>query len=273
MEAKSPNFPEIIRQRSEVLIREKNYRPFNELKKSIKRVKIRANFKNALLKGDNVSLICEYKPASPSMGHISNRKVEDVLPVFETAGVSAASILTEKSFFKSSIQNLKMACKTSKLPLLRKDFIMDEYQIYESRASGASAVLLMADLYPNLTEGIQLSKYLGMDALVECKNEEEIKIALDAGAEIIGINNRDFNDFSIDLKRTKKLAAKIPQEMILVSESGVKTTSDVEELAGYGADALLVGTYVMGSNNIIENVRTLVDATRNSHKNSRKGIL
>lgn len=273
MEAKSPNFPEIISQRSEVLMREKNYYPLTELKKSIKRIKIRANFKNALLKGDNVSLICEYKPASPSMGYISKRKVEDVLPVFEMGGVSAASILTEESFFKSSIQNLKMACKTSNLPLLRKDFIMDEYQIYESRASGASAILLMADLYPNLTEGIHLSKYLGMDVLVECKNEEEIKRALDAGAEIIGINNRDFNDFSIDLNRTKKLADKIPQEVILVSESGVKTTVDVKELAGYGADALLVGTGVMGSTNILEKVRALVNAAEKYRKNSRKGIL
>ena len=267
MEAKFIKFPDIINRRNEVLSKEKSYQPSSELKKIIKRVKIRNNFKNALINDDDVSLICEYKPASPSMGHISEMKVEDVLPLFEIGRASAASILTEESFFKSSIQNLKIACKTSKLPLLRKDFILDEYQIYESRAYGASAILLMADLYPNLSEGIHLSKYLGMDALVECKNENDVQRALEAGAEIIGINNRDFNDFTIDLTRTRKLASKVPGEVILVSESGVRNEADVKQLSSYGADALLVGTSVMQSETPQEKIEKLV----NSAKNSRTG--
>ena len=264
MEIKSLNFSDLINRRNEVLFNQKTYKPLKELKKSIKRIKIRNNFKNALQKDDDVAIICEYKPASPSIGLISNLKVEDVIPIFEMGRVSAASILTEESFFRSSIQNLKIACKISNLPLLRKDFILDEYQIYESRAHGASAVLLMADLYPNLSEGIQIAEYLGMDALVECKNEFEIKKALDAGAEIIGINNRNFNDFSIDLNRTIKLADKIPPEVILVSESGIKKADDVKLLSNYGADALLVGTGVMESETPLIKIKELVTAAKNS---------
>ena len=257
-------FSDIIIKREEVLQKEKVYRPLNELKESIQRIKIRKNFKKCLLKDDDVSIICEYKPSSPPAGYISNLPIEDVLPLFERGGANAASIITEETFFNSSINNLKIACKTSKLSLLRKDFIMDEYQIYESRASGASAILLMADVYPNLSEGILLSHYLGMDALVECKNKDEIKIAIDAGAEIIGINNRSFKDFTIDLNRTKKLAGLVPPEIILVSESGVKNTSDVKKLAGYGADALLVGTSVMGSKKMQDKINEIIGSARNS---------
>ncbi len=256
-------FPDIISRRSEVLRKEKSYKPIKGLKDSIKRIKLRKSFINALNKGKDVSIICEYKPASPSMGHISSLKVEDIVPQFESGGASAASILTETSYFNSSIENLKIACKISKLPLLRKDFILDEYQIYESRASGASAVLLMADVYPNLAEGIQLTNYLGMDALVECKNQEEIEKALDAGAEIIGINNRDFTDFTINLNRTRELAEFVPSNVTLVSESGVKTASDVELLASFGADAILIGTSVMKSEDIGKKLAKLM-ATANS---------
>lgn len=257
-------FSSIINRRVEVLQKEKIYKPLNELKESIKRIKIRKSFKNCILKDDDISIICEYKPSSPSAGHISNLPVEDILPLFERGGASAASIITEETFFNSNINNLKIACKTSKLPLLRKDFILDEYQIYESRASGASAILLMADIYPNLSEGILLSKYLGMDALVECKSKEEIKNAIDAGAEIIGINNRSFKDFTIDLNRTRNLAGLVPPEIILVAESGVKNGSDVKRLAGYGADALLVGTGIMGSEKMPEKIDEIVGSARNS---------
>jgi indole-3-glycerol phosphate synthase len=269
MMAQPVKFNDIITRRSEVLRKEKSYRPISDLKNSIKRIKLRKSFKNALNKENDVSIICEYKPASPSLGHISNLKVEDIIPQFESGGASAASILTEKSYFNSSIENLKIACKISKLPLLRKDFIMDEYQIYESRASGASAVLLMADVYPHLAEGIQLTKYLGMDALVECKNREEIEKALEAGAEIIGINNRDFTDFTIDLNRTRNLAEFVPSNVTLVSESGVKTGSDVELLASFGADAILIGTSVMKSDSISQKLDELLTTAKNSRTNGR----
>jgi len=121
----------------------------------------------------------------------------------------------------------------------------------------------MADVYPHLSEGIVLTKYLGMDALVECKNKEEIEKALDAGAEIIGINNRDFTDFTIDLNRTRELAEYVPSNVTLVSESGVKTGSDVELLASFGADAILIGTNVMKSENISQKLVELMATAKN----------
>ncbi len=269
MMAQPVKFQEIISRRSESLRKEKSYKPIKDLKASIKRIKLRKSFKNALNKEEDVSIICEYKPASPSMGPISSLKVEDVVPQFEVGGASAASILTETSYFNGSIDNLKIACKISKLPLLRKDFILDEYQIYESRASGASAVLLMADVYPHLAEGIRLTKYLGMDALVECKNRDEIEKALDAGAEIIGINNRDFTDFTIDLNRTRELSEYVPQNVTLVSESGVKTGDDVELLASFGADAILIGTSVMKSEDMGKKLVELTATAKNSRTRRR----
>lgn len=250
----------IIAKRKKVLEREMKYRPLSELKENIRGTKIRADFKKALIDKNNVSIICEYKPASPSKGDISNLLVEDVAPLYEKSGASAISVLTEETFFKSNIKNLRIASKVTKLPILRKDFIMDEYQIYEARSCGASAVLLMADLYKDLRFGIDLCHYFEMDALVECKNREEIEIAAKAGANIIGINNRDFRDFSIDLKRTEKLAKYVPEDIILVSESGVQNGEDVKLLGNYGTDAVLVGSSIMESADISKKVEELVKA-------------
>lgn len=253
----------IIAERKKVLEREMKYRPLSELKENIRGKKIRADFKKALIDKNNVSIICEYKPASPSKGYISNLLVEEVVPLYENAGASAVSVLTEESYFKSNIKNLRIASKATKLPILRKDFIMDEYQIYEARSCGASAVLLIADLYKDLRFGIDLCHYFEMDALVECKNREEIEMATQAGADIIGINNRDFKDFSIDLKRTEKLAKYVPENVILVSESGVQTGEDVKLLGSYGADAVLVGSSIMESFDISKKVEELVKAGKN----------
>jgi indole-3-glycerol phosphate synthase len=205
-------------------------------------------FKDSITHEENVCVICEYKPASPSMGDISSAPIKDALEVFEESGASAVSILTEKNFFKGSLNNLKSASKITELPLLRKDFVLDEYQIYEAKLAGASAVLLISGVYPDLNGGVDLCNDLGIDALVECKNRADIGEALKAGAQIIGINNRNFEDFTVDLKKTQKLAGYVPPEIVLVSESGVKTPDDAKLLASYGADALLIGTGIMGKN-------------------------
>ncbi|HII83835.1 MAG TPA: indole-3-glycerol-phosphate synthase [Methanobacterium subterraneum] len=261
-------FIDIISERKRVLEIRKKYQPLADLKENIKRVKLRTDFKKALNKEEDVSIISEYKPASPSMGEISQLTVGDVVPLFEEGGASAVSVLTEESFFKSNIDNLKLACRITRLPLLRKDFILDPYQIYEARAYGASAVLLMADLYPDLREGIELCNYLDLGALVECKNQKEINMAIKSGAEIIGINNRDFNNFKIDLGRTEKLASLVPSNITLVSESGVQGPEDVKFLSKMGVDAILVGSSIMKTPDILEKVKELVYAGKKS-KTSR----
>lgn len=261
-------FNSIISERKRVLEIRKKYQPLADLKENIKRVKLRTDFRKSLNREEDVSIISEYKPASPSMGEISQLTVGDVVPLFEEGGASAVSVLTEESFFKSNIDNLKLACRITRLPLLRKDFILDPYQIYEARAYGASAVLLMADLYPDIREGIELCNYLDLDALVECKNQKEINMAIKSGAEIIGINNRDFNNFKIELGRTEKLASLVPSNITLVSESGVQSPEDVKFLSKLGVDAILVGSSIMQTPYILEKVKELVFAGKKS-KTSR----
>ena len=251
---------EIIMETRKDLRREKELTPLNILKDDIKASK-RSNSKSKVIFSENdiknfrksldhdhdVAVICEFKTSSPSMGNISNSSLEDALKVFEQSGTSAISIITEKKYFKGSMDNLRSACNTTKLPIIRKDFIIHEYQIYQAKLAGASCVLLISGIYPDLEEGIFICRELGIDALVECRNREDIISALKAGADILGINNRNFQNFRVDLKTTEKLAGYVPPEVILVSESGVHDANDALKLSKYGVDALLVGTSIMGA--------------------------
>ena len=203
--------------------------------------KITNSLRQALAHNEDVAVICEFKPASPSMGNISNSSLEDALAVFEESGASAVSILTEEKYFKGSLDNLRSAYNITKLPTIRKDFIISDYQIYQAKIAGANGVLLMCGIYPDMARGISLCKKLELDPLVECRNKEDISSALDAGAEILGINNRRFQNFEVDLKITENLARYVPKEVILVSESGIKTPEDAQRLAQY-ADGVIVGS-------------------------------
>ncbi len=208
------------------------------------------SFKDALDNDEDVAVICEFKPASPSMGDISNIKLEKSLEVFEKSGASAVSILTEEKYFKGSLNNLKSAHKLTELPLIRKDFIIDNYQIYQAKLAGADAVLLMNGIYPDISEGVRICQDLGMDPMVECRNREDIDVALKSDTEILGINNRNLENFTVDLKTTRKLANCVPPEIILVSESGVKYEEDALQLSKYGVDAILIGTSIMGADGL-----------------------
>ena len=265
---------DIIKYRRQDLQREKELKPIKLLKdeiessytdSTVKNSKNNNIFKNALDQNDDVAVICEYKSASPSMGDISNIKIDDAIKAFEQSGASAISILTEERYFKGNLENLKLAHALTDIPIIRKDFIIDEYQIYQAKNEGAGAVLLMNGIYPHLEEGILTCNELGIDSLVECRNREDISNALNAGAEILGINNRNLQNFEVDLKTTAKLSEYVPSEVILVSESGVRSKEDARQLSSYGVDALLIGTSIMGAegyNGMLKTATSIINAVK-----------
>jgi indole-3-glycerol phosphate synthase len=267
---------DIIKNRRKDLQREMELKPLNILKEEIESSKKNStdsninienstSFKKALDQDNDVAVICEYKPASPSMGDISDIKIEDAIKAFEESGASAISILTEEKYFKGSMENLRSAYTLTDIPLIRKDFLVNEYQIYQAKNAGASAVLLMNGIYPDLEEGISTCNGLGMDALVECRNREDISHALNSGAEILGINNRNLENFQVELKTTEKLAEYVPPEILLVSESGVQSKDDALQLSKYGVDALLIGTSIMGSdgyNGMLKTATNIINAVK-----------
>ena len=203
----------------------------------------------AALTGPTVAVIAEIKRASPSAGVI---RAHDFQPAriaadYEAAGAEALSVLTDEEFFRGSLEHLQEARAATSLPALRKDFVIDGYQLYESRAAGADAVLLIvAALEPDeLRAFITLAGELGLTALVEVHDERELALALEAGVRIVGINNRNLTTFVVDLGVAERLAPMIPQDRLVVGESGVNTRADVERLAAAGVDAVLVGTALM----------------------------
>jgi len=208
------------------------------------------------LRGEGVRLIAEVKKASPSRGVIrSDFNPVDIALTYANNGASAISVLTDSKYFQGSLEylkDIKAALGEKRLPLLRKDFILDPYQVYESRAYGADAILLIvAILNPEkLGELLRLSNDLNMDCLVEVHNESELEIALHSGARIIGINNRDLSTFEVDMTTTKRLRPRVPEDRIVVSESGIKDRSDIEKLAGWGVDAVLIGESLMSAPDI-----------------------
>ena len=216
------------------------------------------------LRGDRVHLIAEVKKASPSMGIIRpDFSPVEIAQTYASNGASAISVLTETKYFQGSLNHLKAirtALGNKRLPLLRKDFLYESYQIYESRAFGADSLLLIvAILTPEkLKELFGLSHELGMSCLVEVHNEAELEIALRSGARIIGTNNRDLTSFTVDLSTTERLRPLIPPDRIVVSESGVKDRSDLEKLRQWGVDAVLIGESLMSAPDIATKMRELL---------------
>ena len=215
------------------------------------------------LRGERVQLIAEVKKASPSRGVIrSDFNPAEIAQTYATNGASAISVLTEAKYFQGNINHLRDIRKAlgNRLPLLRKDFIHDPYQIYESRAYGADSLLLIvAILRPEkLQELLRLSHELGMSCLVEVHNEAELEIALNSEVEVIGINNRDLNTFNVDLTTTKRLRPLIPQDRIVVSESGIKDRGDMKKLKKWGVDAVLIGESLISAPNIAAKMKELL---------------
>ncbi len=209
--------------------------------------KLTFTFEKALRKPD-IAFICECKKASPSKGIIAEEfPYLDIAREYEAAGADCISVLTEPEFFLGSTEYLREIAAEVKTPCIRKDFVVDEYMIYEARTLGAAAVLLICSLLgeERLKEYIGICDTLGLSALVEAHDEYEIKMAVSAGARIIGVNNRNLRDFSVSTDNAVKLRAFVPDGIVFVGESGIKTAEDVETLRKAGVDAVLVGETLM----------------------------
>lgn len=204
-------------------------------------------FEKALKRSD-ISFICECKKASPSKGLISPEfPYLQIAKDYETAGADCISVLTEPKWFLGRDEYLKEIASAVSIPCLRKDFTVDEYMIYEAKVLGASAVLLICSILSEekLREYIELCDELGLSALVEAHDEAEVSVALKTGARIIGVNNRNLKDFSVDTDNSIKLRGLIPENVLFVSESGVSSAEDVAKLREIGADAVLIGETLM----------------------------
>lgn len=197
-----------------------------------------------------ISFICEVKKASPSKGIIAEDF--DYLAIareYEKAGADVMSILTEPDYFLGDIEYLRQIHETVNTPLLRKDFTVDDYMIYEAKVAGASVVLLICALLDEatLSRYIRICDFLGLSALVEAHDEEEIQMAVRAGARVIGVNNRNLKDFTVDIHNSIRLRAKVPTELLFVAESGIKSRKDIEELERGRVNAVLIGETLMRS--------------------------
>lgn len=240
----------IIRHKKEELKNTKSVTPLSELKARIKDTESVRSFKSAVKRTPDhpINLIAELKKASPSKGVLrENFDLPEILSVYDKKRVAAISVLTEKNFFSGSLAFLNEARVRTEKPLLRKDFIFDDYQIYETRVNSADAVLLIAAALEKsqLVDLYGLAKEFSLDCLVEVHNLKEIDAALYCGAEIIGINNRNLTTLNISLNISFNLLKDIPHNIIVVSESGIHTRTDVEAIEATRADAVLVGTAIM----------------------------
>jgi indole-3-glycerol phosphate synthase len=233
--------------------------PLSELERVATRAREDRPFSEALTR-PGISLIAEHKRRSPSAGPIrEGATVTEIVQAYEEGGAAALSILTERHHFGGSLEDLRDARQASALPLLRKDFIVDRYQVYESAAAGADAILLIvAALHPRDLEALHReARALDLDVLVEVHDAEELDRALEVEAEVIGINNRDLTDFTVDIERTFELLSDVPAGKTVVSESGFSTREQLDELERVGVDAVLVGETLMRSADISRATRTL----------------
>lgn len=256
---------EILQHKREELQKTKSEIPLQDLKERVRDMEPVRPFAAAIRRepGDHVKLIAEMKKASPSEGLIRRDfSPQNILSTYEKKGVAAISVLTESRYFSGSLSYLNQARKRTTRPVIRKDFIIEDYQVYESRANSADAILLIAaaldrshlsDLYDRAGE-------LSLDCLVEVHNWKELDSALYMGAEIVGINNRDLVTMKTSLDISFSLMRDIPDDRIVVSESGIHSRADVEALDATRADAILVGTTIMKADDIAAKIDELMGA-------------
>ncbi|CDE45517.1 indole-3-glycerol phosphate synthase [Clostridium sp. CAG:411] len=202
------------------------------------------------LQQEDISFICEVKKASPSKGLIApDSPYVEIAKEYEEAGAAAISVLTEPYYFQGKNEYLEEIVKNVKIPVLRKDFTVDEYMIYEAKTIGASCVLLICAILdlPTLKKYLDLAHSLGLSAIVEAHDEEEVKMALESGAKIIGVNNRDLRTFTVDINNSARYRKMVPEDIVFISESGIKTAADIQKLRENGTNAVLIGETFMRS--------------------------
>lgn len=251
---------DIVERTEEDLGRRMRETPLEELQARLAPARRGRPFSEALI-AEGISLIAEMKRASPSKGPIRpGASVTEIVTAYEAAGASACSVLTEGPHFSGSLADLEEARAACRLPLLRKDFIVHPYQLVEARVAGADAVLLIvAALEREQLESLMHGAHdLGLDVLVEVHDEDEIEVAIDVGAEVVGINNRNLHTFETDLATTFRLLPDVPAGTVVVAESGISTRADVQELEEAGVDAILVGESLMRSADPGDAIRSLL---------------
>jgi len=241
----------IVAKTEERLIEAKNKKSLEELKEEVSKLEINDDFPfKEALKDPEIAIIAEVKKASPSKGLIAEDfDYIEIAKEYEQAGASAISVLTEPYFFQGSKDYLKEISENVQIPILRKDFTIDEYMIWEAKSIGASAILLIVSILDDvqLKEYLDLAHELGLSAIVETHDAEEIKSAVDAGAQIIGVNNRNLADFTVDINNSISLRSLVSEDITFISESGIKTKEDVTRLKENNVDAVLIGETLMKS--------------------------
>jgi len=250
----------IVAQKREEVEQRKKSLPLSYLKERIALREATLDFAHTL-EGTQTRLIAEIKRASPSRGTLCpNFNPVELAKKYVQGGAAAISVLTEANYFKGSIDHLAAIREEINLPLLRKDFIFDPYQVYESRAYGADALLLIVAILSQeqLEELLSLSHNLGLSCLVEVHSEGEVERALRSQAKSIGINNRELSTFTIDINTTRRLLPLIPRGRIVVSESGIRSRKDIEKLKGWGVNAVLVGEALVTADDVVTKVRELI---------------
>ena len=250
----------IVKEKQAIVKEKKIDVSLEELKEKSKEARVKRSFKQAINKPDKISLIAEVKQASPSKGIIrKDFDSVDIALTYQNSGADALSVLTEGKYFKGSLSDIENIREKSNLPILRKDFIVDVYQIYESHAVGADAILLIAEILSGaqINEFLDLSENLGLDCLVEASSELELQKVIRTKAKIIGINNRNLRTFKVDTNISEKLVPLISEDKIIVAESGIKDSETIKSFKSLGVNAVLIGEALLVADDIGSKVKEL----------------
>ncbi len=266
---------EVLLEKQKAVKEAKRVYPEDELRKKLEEPRIYRPFKQAISEPGKLHIIAEIKKASPSEGLFREHfDPVQISRLYQNAGVSAVSILTEEKYFQGKIAYLNQVRKIIELPILRKDFIYEPYQLYESKFFGADAVLLIAEILKEgkLSEFLALAKRLELDCLVEVASRVELAYALTQGSEIIGINNRNLHSLEVDTKLAASLVKDIPEGKVIVAESGIKTHREYEAYKKLKMNALLIGSAFMKAEDIKQKIKEVVDGKEPKKKKTAQKV-